>query len=670
MNKADKEQYSHILYHRSIGEQVFFSRYAAVRMVDGKYEETALKKDDWYEEYEDDIQTDCPMITSMIYCPSCKKRHSIMEYQLGRLMTEEEKILWAKRRLVIDEKRDDQAFDIRKVLDIRYKDENASKKSGIICLPGKDSFDCMKNPVCPECGFKGSKAVIRGAASEGGRRILPAFFEIRDDGTRFSVITRSRELVPGKTLDAPIFYKRSMASISFNRETASICACGKKGIHRITMADSIPVELPLSPYFKREKEDLEDVNNTLSMLCREMGPGVEDTVNSLTEIYMNSRDYTEYEGLYHETDDEADDQDHESNDKNEFNIRIQVVMNLFRFPGLRNCIDFQYTLLKYYKRKNTRMRYNLIDEYIGKLRKAADPEGVLRVLESYGCRSLGKADKRIIYKNPFNGFAYVLGRRLGITDYNQVRDICERILFMATERNYDVLYTILKQKEMVRFLKQIYKKKGMKALKNALESEWLEDAAYMWDYLIKNGREDNLKGNMREIHDRLLWKVTGIERRNRAIPYKKDDGKLEAVIDGITFLLAKDTYELQDVGQSMGICVGTYGNDAVSRTCTIVVMRKNGKPIGCLELMQHKTGKNKRRWCLVQAKAKYNNLLQGEHALALKQYVENNSLDASSCTDYEHIREGDIRPLSEEIQHRFNYAPGVEGNNALAEDLL
>jgi hypothetical protein len=94
----------------------------------------------------------------------------------------------------------------------------------------------------------------------------------------------------------------------------------------------------------------------------------------------------------------------------------------------------------------------------------------------------------------------------------------------------------------------------------------------------------NLNGTMLEIHDRLSDIYDKLSNPKVEIPYKEEDYGYEDNVNGYIFHLAKDTYELKDVGHAMHICVGGYGDDAINKHCTIVICTKDDELKVCIEL--------------------------------------------------------------------------------------
>lgn len=73
--------------------------------------------------------------------------------------------------------------------------------------------------------------------------------------------------------------------------------------------------------------------------------------------------------------------------------------------------------------------------------------------------------------------------------------------------------------------------------------------------------------------------------RNNKITYSKSETKLEAKINDIMFYLPPDTNHLLEAGKHLHNCVGNcYRINALHHECTIVLMKKNDKLVGCIEV--------------------------------------------------------------------------------------
>jgi hypothetical protein len=142
------------------------------------------------------------------------------------------------------------------------------------------------------------------------------------------------------------------------------------------------------------------------------------------------------------------------------------------------------------------------------------------------------------------------------------------------------------------------------------------------------------------VHDELSSWMKKIKTMNRKIKYTEKELELEAE----PFFLAKDTHELVDVGENLRICVGSYADRAVSKLCTIVLLKEEDTVKVCIEL------RNKE---IVQAKMAYNKMPTEVYAEMIGEWAENHQLDIktfdlpnkmqirrNSTEDYYHLLRG------------------------------
>ena len=148
------------------------------------------------------------------------------------------------------------------------------------------------------------------------------------------------------------------------------------------------------------------------------------------------------------------------------------------------------------------------------------------------------------------------------------------------------------------------------------------------EWVIRNSR------NVYEIHDTLVYLTNkmfdGNKYQNRKIEYDKEEIKrINHEYGSVAVTLAKDTKELAVIGRDMGICVGGYADEAVSRRSTIVKMMDGKKYVACIEIRDDE---------IQQIKAKFNNPVKAEY----KEYIDRWIKDANLgiCT-YDYNRIGD-----------------------------
>ena len=75
--------------------------------------------------------------------------------------------------------------------------------------------------------------------------------------------------------------------------------------------------------------------------------------------------------------------------------------------------------------------------------------------------------------------------------------------------------------------------------------------------------------------------------------------ELEDDIDGYSFRLPKDSYQLCEIGTALHNCVASYGERVAKEECTIVYAQKNGEYKICIEvrgkeIVQERIDRNER----------------------------------------------------------------------------
>lgn len=270
-----------------------------------------------------------------------------------------------------------------------------------------------------------------------------------------------------------------------------------------------------------------------------------------------------------------------------------------------------------------------------------------------------KMVKKMCIENPFAIYIYRFLTKIGFKDYNIICSIMEE------SRSYwDILiliYTDLllyenRGKDISRFLKEFVRNKKEPQAKRLLFSNpfkypLIEDCATLYKTINNNleGGEFPIKWtNLESMHDDMSRLLPRLNNKNRKIPYYTRELKLNASYEGYTIRLARDTYELIDCGECMGICVGGYGDIACNKQSVILFILENNRFVGCIEL----SGDGK---CLMQAKAKFNNRIQGNRALVLRKWCKDKEINTDRCGDYLHIKDGDI-DFSEDNTCNYNYS--------------
>ena len=137
--------------------------------------------------------------------------------------------------------------------------------------------------------------------------------------------------------------------------------------------------------------------------------------------------------------------------------------------------------------------------------------------------------------------------------------------------------------------------------------------------------EISFRGSLEDIHDKISEDYREIKYKNIELEYEDDMLKLNDTINEYTFTLAKDTKELSTIGKEMRICVGSYRERALSKSCYIVdVKDKNNKYKACIEIREDKIS-------IKQVKLFANN--------RISTYIKANKLNEENSNLYNAIKE-------------------------------
>ena len=101
------------------------------------------------------------------------------------------------------------------------------------------------------------------------------------------------------------------------------------------------------------------------------------------------------------------------------------------------------------------------------------------------------------------------------------------------------------------------------------------------DELVKDILED---GFTKFNHDALSNFSYQLENKNIVFKYSREQKKLEDDIDGYSFRLPKDSYQLCEIGTALHNCVANYGEGVRKKECTIVYTQKDGQYKICIEV--------------------------------------------------------------------------------------
>ena len=120
---------------------------------------------------------------------------------------------------------------------------------------------------------------------------------------------------------------------------------------------------------------------------------------------------------------------------------------------------------------------------------------------------------------------------------------------------------------------------------------WLEknDAMEMFakyfKYLPEELKKDVFEDGFTKFnHDALSNISYQVKNKNIVFNYSMEQKSLEDDIDGYSFCLPKDSYQLCEIGTALHNCVASYGEGVQKNECTIVYVQKDGQYKICIEV--------------------------------------------------------------------------------------
>lgn len=231
-----------------------------------------------------------------------------------------------------------------------------------------------------------------------------------------------------------------------------------------------------------------------------------------------------------------------------------------------------------------------------------------------------------------------------IKDINNIKKIInKKMFFNYNEHLYKETLSHLKS-----FLKKYKKGKNETTFVNSLVkySDYLVDTAFLYQELKNNDNYFiNFNLTIKQIHDQLSKDFSRLKRKNKRIPKNKNLKKIFSnyKFKNIKYSLAKDIDELINVGNSMNICVGSYGEKAVNKNCYIVIGYDNDIPVTCIELNK----KSDENFEIIQVKKSYNKLATLDEQTELIKLFKINNIKYF-CND---LKEGIRNIKSQEIKN-------------------
>ena len=154
------------------------------------------------------------------------------------------------------------------------------------------------------------------------------------------------------------------------------------------------------------------------------------------------------------------------------------------------------------------------------------------------------------------------------------------------------------RKSLVFFCKKCIKLRGEIPCMNMLfkktydeDGDWFEKSDGMdmfckyFKYLPEELKKDVFEDGFTKFnHDALSNISYQVKNKNIVFKYNMEQKSLEDDIDGYSFCLPKDSYQLCEIGTALHNCVASYGERVSKKECTIVYAQKNGEYKICIEV--------------------------------------------------------------------------------------
>ena len=304
-----------------------------------------------------------------------------------------------------------------------------------------------------------------------------------------------------------------------------------------------------------------------------------------------------------------------------------------RYPNLSK--DYIHVMSELQNALNHRLVYNYFKGYkaenrflYGFKKNFTDLDVYNRIKKKINVNFSGKKFKKLMYKYPVSTWLNcILFEKYGMKDVN--------CLYRMIESNTLIFYQDkMFTKDFVQFIKKYIATCGEVSVANALSdknniialldaytyygnlSSCKESAVYkLFHNSVKKTHDDmqeyynkyvNARSRVRDLKyimqkdewlkNRSLSEaeekdekrniMIKLEKlRNNKITYSRSETRLEDKIDDIMFYLPPDTNHLLEAGSSMHNCVGSnYRIHALHHECVIVLMKKDDKFVGCIEV--------------------------------------------------------------------------------------
>ncbi len=224
--------------------------------------------------------------------------------------------------------------------------------------------------------------------------------------------------------------------------------------------------------------------------------------------------------------------------------------------------------------------------------KRTDPNVLNRFLKKAKINGY-RIFRRVYNECPNVIFVYRKLWDCGFRDFNLYNSVFEN-----TEKRNCI--SLSNWKNLVFFSKYSIKKRGEKATLNTIfKSYSYLDTLFVYNdtinmfhkyfrYIPQSLRKDILKNGFSEFnHDALSNISFRVKNRNYTFKYTEEQKKLEDKIDGYSFCLPKDSWQLCEIGTALHNCVASYVDDVREKRSTIVYATKDDEYKLCIEVSKN-----------------------------------------------------------------------------------
>ena len=231
--------------------------------------------------------------------------------------------------------------------------------------------------------------------------------------------------------------------------------------------------------------------------------------------------------------------------------------------------------------------------YIGKMKKVSC--NGQDYAAAYFMKGAPKSIRKLIAEKPLMFYAYDRMKKAGFKNPDIIRTALTGITTETVMNIAEALKPVRKKEPVPGrplppantrgFIMEYREKHGEKnAVKALLEKHGLlYDTARMYYSLPEKERKME-SSDISQIHD-IVASLCAVKNRINAV-YEYDSRQLqfEDTVDGMDFLLPKSTRDLFAAGQELNNCVAYYEIRILQMDCIVVVMHRENRRIGCIEL--------------------------------------------------------------------------------------